>query len=101
MSDHPEISEQPAASTGVPTHSATLYFEDGDVVLSAKDKAGAATLFRVDQRFLTRHSPIFADMFALPSGTEKREEYAGVPIVHLPQDDAEDVTSMLQAIYNG
>ena len=61
----------------------------------------AATLFRVDQRFLTRHSPIFADMFALPSGTEKREEYDGVPIVHLPQDDAEDVTSMLQAIYNG
>ena len=101
MSINPDTSAPgPTTSTEKYTHSSALYYEDGDVVLSANDKDGNTVLFRVDKLFLKRHSPIFADLFALPAGPEKREEYDGVPIVHLP-DCSEDVAVMLKAIYNG
>lgn len=81
-------------------HHPTLYLQDGDIALSAKDAHGTLYIFRVDKVFLKRHSSIFADMFALPLSTGEKEEYDGIPTVHL-SDDATELADMLQALYHG
>jgi len=87
----------------------SLYLADGDIVLSAL-RSGSTTpywIFRVDKVYLSRNSPIFADMLSIPqftgedpeSQTEIPETYDGVPLVRLP-DDAEDIAALLTVLYN-
>lgn len=78
----------------------SLYFADGDIVVSAvsKDKS-YIEFYRVDRVFLARHSTIFKDMFVVGESNLDMEQYDGVPKVHLP-DDAEDVAGLLSAIYD-
>lgn len=97
-----------------------LYFTDGNICLSAVSHASAASqsdsnaemlaapdhplsagiFFRVHQSVLSIHSPIFCDMFGLPSTDDTNETYDGVPLVHMP-DSAEDLESLLTALYFG
>ncbi|KAG1756723.1 uncharacterized protein EDB91DRAFT_1094086 [Suillus paluster] len=73
-----------------------LYYADGSVVLLAAH-AGKTHAFRVHKFVLASHSKVFADMFALPSGTDQ-ETYDGVDSVHMP-DDAKDLEDLLRALY--
>lgn len=75
----------------------SLYFADGDLVVSAEevDTANARRLFRVHTEILSRHSPVFGDMMAFPPGTET---YDGVPLVSL-SDKAEDVAALFDTFY--
>lgn len=80
----------------------SLYFPDGDIALSAKTAAGVTQIFRVDRIFLSRHSEVFRDMFAVSSDKSSgAETYDGVPLVVMPREDvAEDVHTLLDVIYN-
>ncbi|KAI0060251.1 hypothetical protein BV25DRAFT_1807603 [Artomyces pyxidatus] len=79
-----------------------LWFSDGSVVLHAED-----TLFRVHMSQLSRRSVIFHDMFSLPQPDAcapraiiADETYDGCPLVRL-HDSADDVASLLTALYDG
>ena len=76
-----------------------VYFDDGDIVLSVKDEEGHPVLYRVDMKFLSRHSPVFAGMFELPTPEGVNEEHDGVPVVHL-EDNQKALEDLLSFIYN-
>lgn len=78
----------------------TLYFSDGDVVLSVDSADGIQHLFRVDTVFLSRHSTVFADILSIPSSPAANETYDGVSLVRLVDDDAEGVEDLLKFMYN-
>lgn len=77
-----------------------LYFQDGDVILSAplpSDKG--TTLLRVHRVVLSHHSPVFKDMFAFPSNPQVNEMLDGVPVVRMP-DDGDELAGLISAFYN-
>lgn len=85
-------------------HHPDLYFEDGNIVFSAPSKNGQQQYYRVHRGYLARHSPVFADMFAIPPLKERdtdelKETYDGVVHVESP-DSAEDVASFLGVLYD-
>lgn len=80
----------------------TLYYPDGDIVLSAK--LGSATpptlvLFRVDKLFLSRHSEVFQGMFEVFPSENVQECYGGVPLPCMP-DRGEDLAMLIEVIYS-
>lgn len=98
-----------------------LYFADGNVCLSATHGLVAHVssptpstevnevhvpaqpleiVFRVHQSVLSLHSPIFKDLFALPSPPEVNETYDKAQLVRMP-DRADDLESLLKAFYFG
>ena len=76
-----------------------VYFDDGDIVLSVKDDEKHTVLYRVDKKFLSRHSPIFAGVFELPASPGVNAEHDGVPVVHLDDNQAA-LEDLLSFIYN-
>jgi hypothetical protein len=88
-----------SAPSSEPVRDSALYYEDGDIVLSAKDDAETTHLFRIDKIFLKRHSPVFTDMLSNSPESELREEYDGVPVVQL-SDAFVDVAAMLRTLYD-
>lgn len=86
-------------------HHSTLYFEDGNVVLSALDKDGQRCYFRVHQSVLCRYSPIFEEMFQIPplrgEGPEHAivEVYDGVLHIQMP-DSADELGSLIGVLYD-
>jgi len=79
------------------TRDEDLYFEDGSIVLSAKDTDGDLVYFRVHKSVLTKQSVIFKDMF-VPSPPEM-EMYDDIPLVHL-HDASKELKQFLQAMYD-
>ncbi|RPD82194.1 hypothetical protein L226DRAFT_475609 [Lentinus tigrinus ALCF2SS1-7] len=83
----------------------SLYYDDGNVVLSGFTQHGKHQYFRVHKSILARHSPVLADMFAIPplladgSQTCFAESYDGVVHVQMP-DSAEELTSFLSMFYD-
>ena len=88
-------------SDNPPERHPTLYFPNGDVVLSALiDGAPPRTqLFRVHKFLLMHHSTAFANMFA-DANPASGESYDGVPIVELHGDRSEDFALLLNYLYN-
>ena len=81
------------------TRRGAVYFDDGDIVLSVKDEEQDEVLYRIDTKFLARHSPVFATMFSLPFAPGVNEEHEGVPIVHLDDEQAA-LEDLIRFIYN-
>ncbi|GJE95289.1 BTB domain-containing protein [Phanerochaete sordida] len=78
----------------------TLYFANGDLVVSAESSDGSGMqLFRVHTVILAQHSPVFGDMLAIPAGPDGRETYDGAHVVRFP-DTAEDVEKLFSVFYN-
>ena len=72
----------------------TLYYDDGNVILSS-----GSTLFRVHRSILSKHSPVFRELFS-PRGDTKPEILRGC--LHLALDDSkEEVEALLNVIYDG
>jgi len=102
MDAHDLAGQQPGVRRPVDS----LWFKDGNVVLSAdfqnERKPSTIALFRVHKSQLSLYSKVFDDMFNPSDGPgleESSESYEGVPLVHL-QDPAMDVLSMLNSIYS-
>jgi hypothetical protein len=81
------------AQPPIQEHSTTS-FEDGNLVIVAETMA-----FRVHRGVLSRKSALFKDLLSLPQ-PDSEERWEGLPVVRL-LDSAEDVTMLLDAIYNG
>lgn len=87
-----------------PERHSTLWYEDGNVVLSTN-----SYLYRVHKSILSRQSTMFKDMFQVSGDAEgdskggvglKPVEYEGVPLVALSDDSDEDVFSFLSTLYD-
>ncbi|EKM61664.1 uncharacterized protein PHACADRAFT_248407 [Phanerochaete carnosa HHB-10118-sp] len=78
-------------------HHPTLYFEDGNVVLSAVAADGQRRYFRVHRSILCRYSPVLEEMFQIPPADD--ECYDGVLHVEMP-DSAEELGSLLGVLYD-
>ncbi|KAJ3486192.1 hypothetical protein NLI96_g4418 [Meripilus lineatus] len=80
----------------------TLYFDNGDIIVICpfREKDKGYQHFRVDQIFLSRHSPIFKTTVSLPTGPGPSQEDSmeGVSVMRVP-DDAEDMEGFLKAMY--
>ncbi|PSR71210.1 hypothetical protein PHLCEN_2v12864 [Hermanssonia centrifuga] len=74
------------------------YFEDGDIVLSL-EKGKTTQIFRVHRALLSHHSPVFRDMLSL-GAQSNNAKYDGVPIVHIPDDDADDFAELVRVLYD-
>lgn len=80
-----------------------LWFDDGSIILRAQH-----ILYRVHASLLSRKSQFFRDMFSLPQppktdslpSPDGQAYLDGCPLVCL-HDTAEDVSSMLKAMYDG
>lgn len=81
------------AGTSLSFTRSEVWFDDGNVVLRAKD-----TRFRVHQGILCNNSPIFNDMFVVASA-DPGASHEMPPVVEL-QDDPVDVERMLRALYD-
>ena len=72
-----------------------LYFDDGNVVIEAQ-----GTVFRVYRGLLSRHSPVFASMLALPPEAESSmDTYDGCAMVHC-SDSTHNMEAFLKALYD-
>ncbi|KAJ7045774.1 hypothetical protein C8F04DRAFT_1249156 [Mycena alexandri] len=78
-------------------HDPDLYFDDGNIVLSAKDGKEQAIYFRLYRGILAYNSPVFSDMLAMPP-PQIVEHYDGVPLVEMP-DDADDLRVLLSLLF--
>ena len=87
-----------AAHSNEPTRHPTLYFQDGDIAVTAMLPNGSQQLYRVDRTFLSRYSSVFEDMLSMPA-PQSIETVDDVPVVHL-LDDAQDVSTLLETLYN-
>ena len=78
---------------------ASLYSEDGDLVIAAEKKdENTVHMFRVNTAILKYHSRVFSDMLEMPAGPAGVELYDGVPVVRLP-DESADVVRFLRVLY--
>ncbi|KAJ3518788.1 hypothetical protein NM688_g9391 [Phlebia brevispora] len=83
----------------------TLYFDDGNVALSGVSRNYVRLYFRIHRSILCAHSPVMANMFAIPplhdeeSETKYVETYDGVLHIEMP-DSAEDLESFLSVLYD-
>ncbi|KAJ7647045.1 hypothetical protein FB45DRAFT_821630 [Roridomyces roridus] len=73
-----------------------LHFEDGNIVLAAQD--GPTTYFRLHKSILVKHSPVFADMFAMPQ-PPTTDMYDGVPLVQMP-DKTKPLRDFIAFLYD-
>lgn len=71
-----------------------MSFDDGNIMIVAEK-----TSYRVHRSVLSRKSALFKDLLSLPQ-PDSEEMLDGLPIVRL-LDSADDVTVLLDAIYNG
>ncbi len=89
--DENERTGRTAAKNNIPFR---LWFDDGSIVLVAQ-----GTAFRVHASLISRHSPAFKKLFAMPR-TSEAEHLNGCPVFHL-SDTAEDMDYLLELIYDG
>ena len=80
-----------------------LDFSDGDILLLAQSSLVVLgrphyLLFRVHKCMLRHHSAVFDNMFE--DAVCGADTYDGIPLVHMPGDEAEDLARILTYLYN-
>ena len=85
------------SSASDPVHHPSLYFPDGDIILSVLNK-GQPTLLRLHRVMLSHFSVTFKDILAIPSDPQVNEMYEGVPVIVM-HDPYEDFTRMINVLY--
>ena len=89
------MSESP--DTG-PIHESSLYFPDGDIILSVLTKKGRPAFLRLHRVMLSHFSITFRDILAIPADPQANEMYEGVPVIVMP-DPHEDFVGLISALY--
>ncbi|GJE96781.1 hypothetical protein PsYK624_129870 [Phanerochaete sordida] len=85
--------------TRAPEQAKDLYFPDGDIILCAPSAVREKTiLLRVHRVVLSLYSPVFKDMFSLPSDPAVNDTLDSVPVVRMP-DDADDLEILVSTFY--
>lgn len=69
-----------------------VWLEDGNIIVQAENHQ-----FKVHRSVLSKHSPVFADLFKVPQPSTERT-IEGCPVVEL-HDSAEDIKHVLLALY--
>ncbi|OBZ69900.1 hypothetical protein A0H81_10110 [Grifola frondosa] len=81
--------------SSIPVHHPDYYFDDGNFVILVEN-----TLFNIFRSTLTRHSPIFRDLFSLPEPTDLPAEGSGdTNPLHLPGISSTDFERLLWILY--
>jgi hypothetical protein len=76
-----------------------LYLPDGNVVLAVYDRAAKrTTYFRVLKSLMAKHSPVFGDMFSMPSPPDA-EKYDDAHLVCL-EDDVNHLRTVLNMLHD-
>lgn len=80
-----------------------VWMDDGNVVIAAveddKKKGKTTHLFRCHKSVLSKHSPVFRDLFTMPQSSDTKDIWEGFPLVTLP-DPAQDVRLLLRMLYD-
>ena len=92
----PESPVADALGSG-PIHHETMYFADGDIILSVMN-GERPTFLRLHRFMLSHFSPIFKDMLSIPSNPQVNGMYEGVPIVVMP-DPYEGLVGLVKVLY--
>ncbi|KAJ7838674.1 hypothetical protein B0H13DRAFT_1650574 [Mycena leptocephala] len=80
-------------------HDPDLYFEDGNIILSVKDRESRTTYLRLHRSILVKHSPnVFGNMFAMPP-PPTMDQYDGLPLVEMP-DDGDELRGLITLLYD-
>jgi hypothetical protein len=80
-------------------HDPDLYFEDGNIILSVKDRESRTTYLRLHRSILVKHSPnVFGNMFAMPP-PPTMDQYDDVPLVEMP-DDGDELRGLITLLYD-
>ncbi|OSD03791.1 hypothetical protein PYCCODRAFT_1466699 [Trametes coccinea BRFM310] len=88
--------ESPEAERKVPQPDAEFWFEDGNLILVARDVE-----FRVYRGPLVANSPVFKDLLHLPhSSTNRCTCGGGIALLHV-QDSPEDLRHLLRVVMPG
>ncbi|KAJ6500152.1 hypothetical protein C8R47DRAFT_970789 [Mycena vitilis] len=75
-----------------------LYFNDGNIVLSARNNQNDTVYMRLYRGILVENSPdAFGNMFAMPPPLTV-QQYDGVPLVEMP-DDADDLRGLMTLLF--
>lgn len=82
----------------------TLYFPDGNIVITAVNLEGNEVLFRIFKSVLSVQSPVFEHMFSTPQAAssstfDPNEWYEGVPLVRMP-DTLADIERILKVLFD-
>ncbi|KAK7005780.1 hypothetical protein R3P38DRAFT_3039555 [Favolaschia claudopus] len=80
-------------------HDSKFYYDDGNIVLAAKDESENDVYFRLHKSILAKQSPVFADLFILPTPSNM-ELYDGVPLVKMAGDSASDLREFIELLYD-
>jgi len=87
------------ADTIMPNHDPEIYFEDGNIVLSANNRENRTVYFRLHKSILVKHSPhVFGNMFAMPP-PPTIAQHDGVPLVEMP-DEADALRGLIALLYD-
>ena len=78
----------------------SLYFDEGDIVLTAEIRGDLRQVFKVHRSFLCHYSEPFRGMFSVVAQDQSEERYDSVPLVDMPAEDAAaDVAALLEVMY--
>ncbi|KAJ7187938.1 hypothetical protein C8R46DRAFT_1241422, partial [Mycena filopes] len=77
-----------------------FYYEDGNIVLSAKNADGCTRYFRLHRSILAKNSVVFGDMFTMPPPPSGTDLHDGVPLVEMAGDSAEALHSLVALLYD-
>ncbi|KLO07213.1 hypothetical protein SCHPADRAFT_1001827 [Schizopora paradoxa] len=72
-----------------------LWFDDGNIVLATE-----VHLYRVYKGMLVKHSMVLNNMFEIPTGDANTERWEDVPMVQMVGDKDEEVSALLEALYD-
>lgn len=79
----------------------SLYLTDGDIAFSARSETGDVTVFRVHRLVVSHYSTVLRNLIAEAAAHQTPELYDDVLLITLPVEDrADDVESLLEAIYD-
>jgi len=84
-----------ARSSDRPIRHHVFYFDDGNLVLDVQ-----GTLFRIHKYFLTRHSPVFENLFRMKSSSSNLEGSSDKSPITLQGDDPVDFCRLFRLFYH-
>ena len=83
-----------------PIHHPSLYFPDGDIILSVLgEERPTRTLLRLHRVMLSHFSTTFRDILSIPADPQANEMHDGVPVIAMP-DPYEDFVGLISALYS-